>query len=160
MNGAGGPILAMSPDLRDRLRAAAEKAYPNECCALLIGVVAAPPAPARVTRLVFADNVAPDPRIGFELDPKVLIAVLRALREAEAAGPGSGGGGERLLGHFHSHPDAPARPSAQDRALAHEPGLFWLIQSVERGGAGELNAFHAIAAADGGGDFVAAALVA
>ena len=161
MSGTRAPILALRADLRARLRSAAEAAYPNECCALLIGAPAAPPVPARVTRLVFADNVAADPRIGFELDPKVLIAVLRELREAEGArtaeeGQGSG---QRLLGHFHSHPDAPARPSAQDRALADEPDLFWLIQAVERGKAAELNAFQAIAAGGGTGEFVAASLV-
>jgi proteasome lid subunit RPN8/RPN11 len=149
------PRLVLAAEQRAALRAAAESAYPDEFCALLIGTAATASDPARVTRIVLADNVAPEPHRGFELDPRVLIAVLRALREAERTGQG---GGERLLGHVHSHPDAPARPSATDRALAHEPGLFWLILAVHQGKAGELNGFQAVTGTDGQGDFVGAVL--
>ena len=149
------PRLVLTADQRAALYATAESAYPNEFCALLIGTAGSASDPARVTRIVPADNVAPEPRRGFELDPRVLIKVLRELREAERAGRGAG---ERLLGHVHSHPDAPARPSAADRALAHEPGLFWLILAVEQGKAGELDAFQAVTAADGQGGFVGVVL--
>ncbi len=150
MSTASTPRLAMAADHRATLRAAAEAAYPNEFCALLIGVPASGSQPARVTRVVLADNVASDPRRGFELDPRVLIGVLRALREGE----GGRAAGERLLGHVHSHPDAPARPSARDRAMAHEPGLFWLILAVEHGKARDLNAFLAVEDRDGAAGFI------
>ena len=143
MTARPGPRLTISARDMASLRAAAAEAYPNEFCALLIGMVEG--QRARVTRIVLAANRDPNPRRGFELDPAVLIATLRELREAERAGRSK----ERLIGHAHSHPDAPAIPSATDRAMAHEPGLIWLIFPVEQGRAGPPNAFKAARGAAG-----------
>jgi proteasome lid subunit RPN8/RPN11 len=138
--------LALTNDHLAVLRAAAAAAYPNEFCALLFGIDQTDRDGAenssRVTRIVFADNVDPHPERGFELDPKVLIRELRALREVERAGQGDG---ERLLGHVHSHPDAAPVPSERDLGQAWEPGQFWLIVPVERGQAGSPSAFQAAA---------------
>jgi proteasome lid subunit RPN8/RPN11 len=141
------PRLMIGAAHQAALLRAAEAAYPNEFCALLVGRDRGE-AEAELTRIVPAENVAAAPRTGFELDPRVLIRTLRTLREAERTGEGNG---ERLLGHVHSHPDAAAEPSARDRALAHEPGLFWLIVAVEGGKAGAINAFQSVEAADGEG---------
>ena len=40
------------------------------------------------------------------------------------------GGAERMIGHYHSHPDHPASPSRHDLEMAFEPDLIWLITSV------------------------------
>lgn len=149
MTAGRAPRLEIAPDILAAIRLAATQAYPNEGCGLLIGVEepahddgAKGATVLRVTRLVLAANLAPEPRTGFELDPAVLIAVLRELREAERTGNGSG---ERLLGHMHSHPDAPAQPSARDLAMAYEPGQVWLIVPVKEGRAGAPHAFQAVA---------------
>ena len=127
------------------LRDAARVAYPKEFCGLLIGAERPDNddagTVAQVTRIVFADNLDPHPERGFELDPRVLIRELRALREAERAGRGRG---ERLLGHVHSHPDAPAIPSARDLSQAIETGQIWLIVPVRKGRAGAPRAFQAL----------------
>ncbi|HEY1720674.1 MAG TPA: M67 family metallopeptidase [Magnetospirillaceae bacterium] len=136
----GAPRLILSAADRNTLRAGAEAAYPNEYCSLLVGVDEGP-ASYRVARIVPAANVHPQPRTNFELDPRVLIATLRELRETGRAGQGEG---ERLLGHAHSHPNGAAQPSAQDAALAHEAGLFWLVMAVRDGTAEDMNAFRAI----------------
>ena len=150
------PRLILGKDHRSALAAAAKAAYPNEFCALLIGVGASvgvgksePPA-WRITRVEMAANVDPRPDRGFELDPTVLVRVLRQLREAERAGQG---GGERLLGHAHSHPDAEARPSARDVALSFKSDQFWLIVPVDAGRPGEPSAFQATTEASGGRGF-------
>ena len=140
-----GAALRLAAAQREALARAAEAAYPQEFCALLIGRDRE--AIREVTRLVFAANRDPDPARGFELDPAVLIRELRALREAERRG---GGAGERLLGHVHSHPDAAPVPSERDRLQAHEPGQVWLIVPVTQGTAGPPRAFLALH--DGTGD--------
>jgi desampylase len=87
----------------------------NEVCGLLFG------SPTEIRRVAPACNVAPDPRTAFEIDPSALIAAFRNERS----------GGERLIGHYHSHPSGSAEPSARDLAAA-EPGKLWLITAAAR----------------------------
>ncbi|MFV1428256.1 Mov34/MPN/PAD-1 family protein, partial [Klebsiella pneumoniae] len=62
-------------------------------------------------------NVADDPTRRFEIDPAALIAALKAER----------GGGERVIGYWHSHPSGDATPSATDAAMAAADGKIWVI---------------------------------
>lgn len=104
---------------------AAEQAYPEECCGLLVGTLDG--ARRRVTRVVPSANVAEgDRRKRFEVDPRLILKLQRELR----------GRAERLVGHYHSHPDGPADPSATDAEMTWEPGLAWLIVPVAEGRAG------------------------
>jgi len=112
-------VITLPLALAEQLLALAEAAYPAEACALLVGEGGA------ITRIVPAENVALDPRRHFEVDPGTQIRLRRALREAA--------GSESLLGHWHSHPDGRAEPSAIDAASAYEPHLVWLISSVAAG---------------------------
>lgn len=117
---------------------AAEAAYPEECCGLLIGENGAGGG-WRVSGVEASANLAEgDRRRGFEVDPRLLIRLHRQLR----------GGTERVIGVYHSHPDHPAEPSSRDLRLALEPGLVWLITSVMDGRAGDTTAH--LLAADGG----------
>ena len=109
----------------------AEAAYPREACALLVGRAAVSVA---VSEIVAGNNVAATPEREFEFDPAVHIALLRRLREAKAP--------ERLVGHWHSHPDGRAEPSAQDAAMVNDPSLIWLISAVSDGEAGMPQAFR------------------
>ncbi len=112
--------------------AAAETAYPDECCGLLVGR-RRPGAAVEVTRAVPADNTAAgDRRDRFEVDPRVRLALQRDLR----------GRDETIVGHYHSHPDAPPEPSATDRAQVHEPDLIWLIVGVAEGRAESITAWR------------------
>ena len=110
--------------------AAAEAAYPEEACGLLVGR-RIPGGHARVTRVEAAVNVAADRRTGFEVDPGLRIGLERELRGTDQA----------IVGHYHSHPDGPARPSATDLAKAFEPDLIWLIVAVVRRQASQVLAF-------------------
>ena len=40
---------------------------------------------------------------------------------------------QRIVGHYHSHPNNPAQPSTTDLEMAYEPDLVWLITSVVDG---------------------------
>ncbi|WP_375194707.1 Mov34/MPN/PAD-1 family protein [Sphingobium sp.] len=86
-------------------------ADPNEVCGLLMGDA------GRIAGIRSAANVASDPARHFELDPAVLIAAHRAARA----------GGERIVGHYHSHPSGVPVPSATDAASAAADGSLWLI---------------------------------
>jgi proteasome lid subunit RPN8/RPN11 len=110
--------------------AAAERAYPNEACGLLIG--RSDDTGWHVTRAVVGDNVHPEPRRRFEVDPRLVFEWMRKLR----------GGGEYVVGHFHSHPDGPAAPSETDRTSAYDRAALWIIAAVPGGRVAALRAFR------------------
>lgn len=109
---------------------AAEAAFPAEACGLIIGRGRG--QLIRVTRIVPAVNLLEAEPGRFELDPAARIAVEKELREAE--------GKDRIIGHYHSHPDGSAELSATDRAMAHEPDLAWVIVGVLDGQAIQVQA--------------------
>ena len=102
--------MAIASSLLERIVAAAAAAPDREVCGLLFGDAAA------ILRAEPAANVAPQPADSFEIDPRALFAAIRAERA----------GGNRMIGHYHSHPYGPAEPSPRDAAGA-EPGRLWLI---------------------------------
>lgn len=108
------PVL-LSSALHAQLLAEAKAALPHECCGLLFGSADA------VLRIQPATNVAADPRKSFEIDPVMLIVAERTMR----------GGGEALIGHYHSHPNGRAEPSPCDAASAAADGRLWLIIAGE-----------------------------
>lgn len=97
-------------NILDDLIDAAAAAPDREICGLLFGVG------DRIDRADPTENVAGRPQDMFEIDPRALFAALRAERA----------GGDRLIGHYHSHPNGLATPSPRDLAAA-EPGRLWLI---------------------------------
>jgi proteasome lid subunit RPN8/RPN11 len=97
---------------------AAEEAFPAECCGLLVGTGR---RNITVTRLIPAPNLlAAETTDRFELDPRIRFEAERALR----------GSPERVIGHWHSHPNGSAIPSPTDLDQAWEPELIWLILGV------------------------------
>ncbi len=95
-------------------------AYPSECCGLLIGGEAAN-GDLEVQEVVRSANLdAAGGARAFEVDPALILAWQKKTR----------GTPQRILGHYHSHPDEPAQPSATDLARAWEPGQVWLIMTV------------------------------
>lgn len=122
--------LTFAPGLLDSMRQQAVAAFPEECCGLLAG--RRDGSLFRVTQVSPSRNVTSgDPRVDFEVDPTMRIKLERALR----------GGDERLIGHYHSHPDGRAEPSERDLAQAYEPELVWLIIAVSGEGVGDIAAY-------------------
>lgn len=105
--------LIISTLLLDAICAEADASGASECCGLLLGY----PGEGRVTGILPAANIAPDPRHRFEIDPATL---LRAHREARSGGPA-------IIGHYHSHPAGDSAPSETDAAMAEGRGEIWLI---------------------------------
>ncbi|KQN25950.1 hypothetical protein ASE86_07150 [Sphingomonas sp. Leaf33] len=95
-----------------RAVAAESAADPDrEVCGLLFG------DSGRVIAHQPCANVAADPATRFEIDPAALIAAYRAER----------GGGQRIVGCYHSHPSGDPQPSRRDAADAATTGWLWLI---------------------------------
>ena len=111
------------------IRGHARSAYPAECCGFLLGRRAGvdarvAEAPAAVNRCVDAPGKA------FVISP---VDYLRTERDAEARGL-------EVLGFYHSHPDAPPRPSAEDLAYAW-PNTLYLVAGVHQGRPDGVGAF-------------------
>ncbi|MEG3180347.1 M67 family metallopeptidase [Sphingomonas sp. LT1P40] len=102
--------IRISSCVIELIQRAAAEAAPMEACGLLFGSEA-------VTQASVTANVAADPSRHFEVDPRALIAALRAERT----------GGERVAGYWHSHPSGDARPSVTDATMAAGDGKLWLI---------------------------------
>jgi proteasome lid subunit RPN8/RPN11 len=114
-------MLNLNQDLTERIRAHAAQSYPYECCGALLG---AENGDGRIVQdLVMLDNQRDDsPRNRFLVYPEDVLRVEKAAREQ----------GLDVLGWYHSHPDAPARPSEFDREHAW-PWYSYVIVSVEAG---------------------------
>ncbi len=119
-------MLEISSAALDAIRAEAAASPGVEVCGLLLG------EGTRVVEVQACRNVADDPATSFEIDPAQLIAAHRASR----------GGGPGVIGHYHSHPNGKAEPSARDGAVARG-GEVWLIA-----GGGQVSAWLAL---NGGG---------
>ena len=65
-------------------------------------------------------------------DPK---EQLKALKDARA-------NGYKIIGNFHSHPESPSRPSEEDKRLAFDPTIEYLILSLMEEGNPVLKAFE------------------
>jgi proteasome lid subunit RPN8/RPN11 len=59
----------------------------------------------------------------FSFDVKEQFAVIRDARDR----------GLKISAVYHSHPKTPARPSAEDLRLAHDPGISYVIISLAAG---------------------------
>ncbi|MDA1356428.1 MAG: M67 family metallopeptidase [Proteobacteria bacterium] len=109
----------------------AEADYPREACGLLLGFQRAD-GHIEVTQVAASKNMAaPGLNDRFEVDPELRLRLMRQARDSVPVG--AEGAGRGIIGHYHSHPDGSARPSATDLAMAWEPGLVWLVTAVVAG---------------------------
>lgn len=132
-------MIHLSPSQLQEILDHAERAYPFECCGLLVGAVDAVDAnnAVTVTRIAASDNVritenGYSGQDRFEIDPQLRFDLMRALKDSD----------EDIVGHYHSHPDHPAEPSVHDLDMAFEPELVWLIVAVAKGQSAETRAWR------------------
>jgi proteasome lid subunit RPN8/RPN11 len=113
--------------LLDVIREHGRISYPEEGCGILIGNA----GERRVTEAKPVRNVRDESRHNrYSIDP---LDLLRTERDAD-------GRGLDLVGIFHSHPNAPARPSEFD--LAHAwPAWSYVIVSVRGGEPAEVRSW-------------------
>ena len=67
----------------------------------------------------------------FSMDPKEQLAAVKDARANQVT----------IIGNFHSHPESPSRPSEEDKRLAFDPTIEYLILSLMEEGNPVLKAF-------------------
>ncbi len=77
-------------------------------------------------------NIAEQSEIRFELDPEQQINAMREMRESR----------EEFFAIYHSHPSAPATPSATDIQMANYDEALYLIISLNTKGVLEMRGFR------------------
>ena len=103
-------MITIAPQLMKNITQAAKQAYPNECCGLLAGTRNINGA-VTITQARNSANVAKSSiKKHFQIDPIVHFDLIHELE----------GTGEQIIGHYHSHPNHPARPSEKDLKMAFE----------------------------------------
>jgi proteasome lid subunit RPN8/RPN11 len=114
----------------ERIRAHGVETYPYECCGAILGKDHEGGRTA--SDLVPLENRRNDsPRNRFEVTPDdVRLAEKTALQK-----------NVDLIGWYHSHPDAPARPSEFDREHAW-PWYSYIIVSVQQGQPKDMNSWR------------------
>ncbi len=123
--------VRLSPAQLQAIERAAEAAYPEEACGLLVGR-AGPGGAWQVSTVEVSANVAEPPRTRrFEVDPKLRLRLERELRESP----------DSIVGVYHSHPNGSAEPSETDISMIFEPDMVWLITAVTDGRAGATKAY-------------------
>ena len=137
--------IQLNKEQLDSIRSHGAKAYPNECCGMLLGRAegdakeVSEVVPLRNLRhdsaraqelLPLEDPGHESERNRFLIDPQEQVRVEKSARQR----------GLDVLGYYHSHPDHPARPSNYDREHAW-PWYSYIILSVERGEAVEITSW-------------------
>jgi proteasome lid subunit RPN8/RPN11 len=112
-------MLHLSGDDFHKMAEWAREHMPEEACGLLAGY-RDEEGDAFVERVFICEN-ADHTSEHFTISPK---EQLRALKEARSSGM-------EILGNWHSHPETPARPSAEDLRLAQDPSALYCILSLE-----------------------------
>lgn len=90
---------------------------PNESCGLLAGVKV--DDEITIKKVYLLTNIDAS-REHFSMDTKEQLA---SLKDARA-------NGYKIVGNFHSHPESPSRPSEEDKRLAFDPSIEYLILSL------------------------------
>ena len=118
--------LILKPEQVEQIEREGMAAYPNECCGAILGrdVKNESGIERHVIELKKLTNsfVAEEQYHRFSLNPKEYIELEKYAHEAKLV----------VLGFYHSHPDAPARPSEYDRQHAW-PFYSYAIVSIAKG---------------------------
>ncbi len=116
-----GHVLKIREDLLRGIHAHGAETYPHECCGALLGSDGE--GSREVLHLMPLANQRNDsPRNRFEITPDDFRLAEKTASEKKM----------ELIGWYHSHPDAPARPSEFDREHAW-PWYSYIIVSVQTG---------------------------
>ncbi len=123
--------LTLSADFARQIEREGAAAYPNECCGIIYGRDVAGSSRV-VEKIVAVENAFEDAEKyhRFSITPKQLM-------DAEKTASAEG---RLVLGFYHSHPDAPARPSEYDRQHAW-PFYSYIIVSIAKGTAVDMTSW-------------------
>lgn len=122
--------LQIKEELVRKIQAHGVETFPHECCGALLGKD--DEGAREVVELFALSNRRDDsPRNRFEITPEDVMLAERTAREMKLD----------LVGWYHSHPNAPARPSEFDREHAW-PWYSYIIVSVRDGAPQEMTSWR------------------
>ena len=121
-------VLKLKKSDYDKMLKHCKDGLPNESCGLLAGTVEG--EVKTVTKIYLLTNIDASNE-HFSMDPKEQFA---ALKDARA-------NGVEIIGNFHSHPESPSRPSEEDKRLAYDSSIEYLILSLQEADHPVLKAF-------------------
>jgi proteasome lid subunit RPN8/RPN11 len=106
--------LEIPTNIFERMVAQAKALAPIEACGILAG------KDDKAEKLFEMTN-ADDRSDHFMMEPKEQFTVVKNIRSADL----------EMLAIYHSHPETPARPSAEDIRLALTPDVIYVIVSLQ-----------------------------
>ena len=121
-------MLQLKKSEYDKILSHAVQGLPNEACGLIAGVVENDIK--KIEEVYLLTNID-NSNEHFSMDPKEQLAAVKDMRAK----------GLTLLGNWHSHPESPSRPSEEDKRLAHDSTVDYLILSLQDRENPVLNAF-------------------
>ncbi|MDO4623428.1 MAG: M67 family metallopeptidase [Eubacteriales bacterium] len=101
----------------DKMLEHCRKGLPNEVCGLLGGVVNG--EEKEVKKVYLLTNID-ESNEHFSMDPREQLQAVKDMRA----------NGYVMIGNFHSHPESPSRPSEEDKRLAYDPSIEYMILSL------------------------------
>ncbi len=123
-------VLKLSNNLAAKIQAHGMETYPHECCGAILGRDENGSREV-LALLPLANRREDSPRNRFEVTPEDVQLAEKTAREKDL----------ELIGWYHSHPDAPARPSEFDREHAW-PWYSYIIVSVQSGMPRDMNSWR------------------
>jgi proteasome lid subunit RPN8/RPN11 len=122
--------LKIAEELARQIEAHGAETFPYECCGALLGRDG--DGTREVAALFALSNRRDDsPRNRFEITPEDVMLAERTARDKQLD----------LIGWYHSHPNAPARPSEFDREHAW-PWYSYIIVSIRDGAPKEMTSWR------------------
>jgi len=123
--------IKISKEQLDTIKRHGEQSYPYECCGLLLGKMSGGIKTLADTLPISNSREDEARHNRYLISPDEFLKAQRLAR----------GRGLDIIGCYHSHPDHPARPSGFDLDHATFPGDSFIIASVAKGKAVDLNSF-------------------
>ncbi|MEX0741339.1 MAG: M67 family metallopeptidase, partial [Phycisphaeraceae bacterium] len=96
--------LTITTDQDTAIREHGQRIYPHECCGFMLGKEVEGTRRVEQLQPALNDRGEEERHNRFTISPQAFLAAEKAARNA----------GLDVIGFYHSHPDAPARPSAYD----------------------------------------------
>ena len=110
-------MLHLKKEDYEKILAHCKEGLPNEACGLIGGTIE---GDKRSIQKVYLLTNIDQSNEHFSMDPKEQLAAVKDMRA----------NGLKLLGNFHSHPESPSRPSEEDKRLAYDSKVNYLILSL------------------------------
>lgn len=123
-------MILLSQKAHDVIKSAGAASYPNECCGFLLGSESGGAKEVKAVVPVENRSVESEKYHRFFISPEDFLVQERTARKE----------GREILGFYHSHPNAEARPSRFDTDHAW-PWYSYVIVGVRNQRAGEMTSW-------------------